>query len=289
MLYQLYRVGSWSARHLPLWASYRVADCLADLQCLVASGDRRAVQRNLAAILGPTDPKLPWVARQVFRNFAKYLVDFFRLELVDDRFVRERVTLIGREHVEAALKRGRGAILLTAHVGNYELGAAIANVIGFPLTGIALKHQDPRIEAFFTRQRESKGFRVIPVGMALRRGFACLRRNELLGIVADRDFFDNGIHLEFLSRTMSVPKGPAMFSVRTGAPLIPTFLVREPGDRFQLIFESPIEPAPTGDEARDIETLTRAGLKVLETYIRRFPTQWYLFRDFDNLGPWVIL
>ena len=289
MLYALYQMGRWLAIALPLPISYGIACLLADGQYHVSRADREAVSRNLSAILGPTNPRLPWATREVFRNFAKYLVDFFRLERVDEAFIAARVTVVGREHIDEALRRGRGAILLSAHLGNYELGAAVAAALGYTVNIVVLHHQDPRVNAFFTTRRMNTGVQPIPVGMALRRGFACLKRNELLGMLADRDFFNNGLRMEFLGRQMSVPKGPALFSVRTGALIVPTFVVREAGARYRFIFERPIELPSSGDEARDVAQVTQAGLTVLERYIRQYPSQWYLFRDFDNPGPWVIL
>lgn len=289
MLYCLYRAGRWLARLLPLSVSYAIAVRLADWHCRRSQTDCQTVQRNLAAILGDQHPDLANATREVFRNFGKYLVDFFRQEVVDQRFIARRVAFTGREHLEQARRRGRGAILLSAHLGNYELGAAVAATAGYPMNAIVLNHQDPRIDRFFARRRGSTGVKPIAVGMALREGYRCLRRNELLGIVADRDFFNNGIRLPFLGRTISVPKGPAIISLRTGAPIVPAFLVREEGERYRMIFESPIVPDPSRGEEPEIERMTREALGVLERYIRQYPTQWYLFRDFENPGPWVIL
>lgn len=287
--YRGYQVGQWLAVRLPRPVAYQIASWLALGHYAISRADREAVGRNLDVVLGPQHPRRRAIARAIFRNFAKYLVDFLRMAEVDEAFVRRRVTVVGREHVEAARRRGRGAFIVSAHLGNYELGAAVAAVLGYPVNTIVLAHQDPRINALFDRQRRCVGVHPIPVGMALRQVFAALRRNELLGILADRDFFNHGIRLTFLGREMSIPQGPALFSLRTGASLVPTFLTREPDDRFRLTFERPIEPASTGDEAADVARLMTAVLPVLETYIRRYPDQWYLFRDFWNPGPWVIV
>ncbi|MBI4313571.1 MAG: lysophospholipid acyltransferase family protein [Candidatus Omnitrophica bacterium] len=289
MLYFLYRAGQRLALALPLPWAYAIACGLSDLKYLFSIKDRRAVLHNLSAVTGPSDPELPRMSKEVFRNFSKYLVDFFRLEKLDRDFIRRRVTVIGRGHVDGAFKRGKGAILLTAHLGNYELGAAIAAVGGYPVNAIVLNHQSSKIDALFVARRKSKGVSSIPLRSAVRQGFACLKRNEPLGIVGDRDFTGHGLRLPFLGRQMSVPKGPAFFSLRTGAPVIPTFLIRAAGGKFQMIFEKPIEPIATGDEERDIESMTRTILSVLEQYVRRYPTQWYLFRDFTDPTPAVVL
>lgn len=288
-MYHWYRVGRWLAVRLPRPVGYGIASALAAVQYRLARADRQAVQRNLDVVLGPSHPRRDAIARAVFRNFAKYLVDFFRFAEIDDAFIRDRVTIVGREHLDAALRQGRGAVLVSAHLGNYELGAAITAQLGYAVNTVVLTHRDPRIDALFAGQRALRRVRPIAVGMALRQGFAALRRNELLGLLADRDFFNSGIRLTFLERQMSAPRGPAQFSVRTGAPMVPVFLTRQPGDRFQLAFEPPIPPEATGDERADTARLMTAALAVLERYIRRYPDQWYLFRDFWNPGPWVIL
>ncbi|MBI4226805.1 MAG: lysophospholipid acyltransferase family protein [Candidatus Omnitrophica bacterium] len=287
--YRWYQAGSWLATRLPRPAAYGLASCLAAARYRFARRDRQAVARNLEAVLGPQHPRREAIRRAVFRNFAKYLVDFFRLGEVDEAFLRRRVTIVGREHLDAALRHGRGAILVSAHLGNYELGAAITAALGYPVNVVVLTHQDPRVDAFFTRQRAGQRVRPIAVGMALRQVFAALRRNELVGMLADRDFFNNGLGLTFLGREMSVPQGPALFGLRTGAPIVPAFLTREPGDRFQFAFERPMAPVPGADEGREVPRLTAAILAVVESYVRRYPDQWYLFRDFWDPGPWVIL
>ncbi len=288
MLSRWYRLGQWLALHLPLPVSYWIAERLADFRYLSSPVDRRAMQKNLAAVLGSNRPAITRASREVFHNFAKYLVDFFRFEMITPRFIAQRVTIVGRHHVDDALRQGRGAILLSAHLGNYELGAAVMARLGYPVHGVVLQHRDPRVDAFFTRQRQLAGVAPISVGMALRQGFACLKRNHLLGILADRDFFHHGVRLPFLGRSMSVPRGPALFSVRARAPIIPAFLIREPGGHFRLVFEPPIVPQAGADEAIEVDRVMRASLAVLERYIRQYPTQWYLFRDFENPGPWVI-
>lgn len=288
-LYRLYRLGWWLARRWPPGVSYGLARGLAWLRYLVAAEDRHAVRRNLTAILGAAHPGLSRATLAVFLNFAVYLVDFFRLPQLGPAFFRRHVAVVGREHLDAALRQGRGVIILSAHLGNYELGAAAVAALGYPANAIVLTHQDLQIDAFFKGTRRACGVTSIPVGMALRQSYACLKRNELVGILGDRDFFNNGIRRPFLGRQMSTPKGPALLSLHTGALILPTFLIRDQDQQYTLIFDQPIAPEPSAGETREIERLTTVALGVLEQYIRRYPTQWYLFRDFDDPGPWVIL
>ncbi len=287
MLYQMYRLSRWVAMRLLRRVSYRIGLIFSDLHYLFSHEDRRCVAKNLACILGENHPDIPGYSRQVFGNFAKYLVDFFRFEKFDEQFLSEHIQIIGEENVDEAVSGGKGAILLSAHLGNYELAALVARKKG-PVTAIVLTHQDPQIDSFFTCQRRLSKVNPIPVGMSLRAGFKALRRGEFLGVVGDRDFFDNGLKIQFLGKEMSAPKGPAIFSVRTGAPIVPTTLIREPNDDFRMIYEKPIYPRAGADEQEEIERLTRESVAVLERYVKENPTQWYFFREFWNPGPWII-
>lgn len=105
--------------------------------------------------------------------------------------------------------------------------------------------------------------------------------NRLLAILGDRDFTNpnHGINVTFFGRNTILPKGPAVFSIRSGAPAIPAFLVREEKG-FKLIFERPIALAQTGDFEKDAAALTQGLAQILEKYIRKYPSQWYMFREF---------
>ena len=289
----LYLIGRAACLVLPRPVCYWVACRIGDFCCWRSAKDREAVRSNLVAIL-ETD-KVPMTqVREVFQNFGMYLVDFFRLSCLTPQKMRGLVQMEGVERMKEALGHGCGAIGLTAHIGNYELAGAVLALLGLPLFAVVLTHQNSRVDHFFHRQRDRVGVQGIPIQRMSRKAFfercfSVLRRNQILGLVGDRDFFGHGIELSLFGQPFRVPTGPASLSLKTGAPIVPTFLIRDGDGAYRLIIEPPI-PIPRGvsrDEA--IHRMTQACLDVMAQYIRRYPTQWYLFQEYWKPAPSMIL
>jgi len=277
----IYRLGQFLALTLPLKAGYALAIFIAKLQYLFSRRDRCIVYGNLRAVFPSKDEKeIASLAKEVFVNFAKYLVDFFRFEKIDKRFLEKKIRVIGRENLDEVLKRGKGAITLTAHIGNYELGGAVMALLGYHFNAVALNHKNKLVNDFFVGQRARTGVKVISLGSALKRCYEVLSRGEILALVGDRDFSNHGMAIEFFGRKALVPKGPAAFYVRAGIPIVPGFLVRMPDDSFELRFEKSISYQATGDIEADEKKVTDLCIKVIEDYVRRYPSQWYMFRRF---------
>ena len=266
---------------LPLKAAYRLALILADIRYFLFVRDRRVVEKNLKIVLGETDRKrLNYTARWVFRNFAKYLVDFFRFSKLDGNFLDKFVNIEGRNYLDAALDEGKGVILVTAHLGNWELGGVTVASLGYPLNVIALSHANKKVDDFFINQRASKGVKVVSLGLSIRTCFRALSNNEIVAVLGDRDFSGQGLKMEFFGRKALIPKGPAIFSIRSGAPIVPIFVIRQKDDKFRVIFEPRLSYQLTGNTELDAESITKEVLKVLERYIKRYPCQWFMAADF---------
>ena len=283
-MYYFYKFGQFVALRLPLRITYAIASFCATACYILFCRDRRALRANIGVVLGYKQRviKLDVYARRAFVNFAKYLVDFLRFAIIDSAFIEKFIDVKGRENLDAAFGKGKGAILLSSHVGNWELGAAIISCIGYPLNAIALGHSDSKVNEFFVNQRESKGVKVIPIGSNLRKCFTILKKNEGIAILGDRDFTDSGEEVLFFGKKTVLPKGPAYFSLKSGAPIVPTFMLRNKNDRFSLVFGEPIQLKPTGDRDKDVMELMGTYIKVIEKYIRKYPDQWYVFRKVWN-------
>jgi len=291
LFYALYVAGYWGCVLLPRGFCYWVARRLADLYSSRAPVDREAVHRNLTAVM--ERDASPKEVREVFRHFAMYLVDFFRFSRLTQEKVRRWIRLEGVEHMEEALRHGKGAIGLSAHLGNYELAAAVLTLLGFPVHAVVFIHQNPYVDAFFSRQRARVGVHGIPVHSKSQRALfeaslSALKQNGVLGLVGDRDFFDHGLVMPFFGRQVKIPRGPAAFSLRTGAPIIPAFLVREKDGSYRFILGPPIT-APEGVSREEaVRRMTQECVEAMSRTIRQYPTQWYMFQDFWRVGPVVI-
>ena len=281
--YYLYRIAQFFTTLLPRKMAYGLAVFVADCHCLFSKNDRLAVRENLKVIL-KVDDVSPVMVRQVFRNFGKYLVDFFTMTRhVNTQFIKEHVHINHVDHVNDVLKHGKGAIVMSGHLGNWEMAGAVLSLLAYPLSVVALPHKDSRVNKFFNDQREFFGTRVIPTTTAVRRVMEHLQDNRLVAIIAERDFSQRGLRMDFLGKPTMIPKGVAMFALKTGAPIVPCFFMRKDNDDFEVNFGAPIYP-PTiingkiSDE--DLNALIPQYISLIEQEIRRNPTQWLMFREF---------
>ncbi|MCK5260134.1 MAG: lysophospholipid acyltransferase family protein [Candidatus Omnitrophica bacterium] len=269
---------------LPSSLSYRLAAFISDLQYFFSFRDRRAVTNNLKNIL-PLADNISFLARDVFRNFGRYLIEFFQMkEMVDEQFIKNNVNIDGLDYLDKVLEEGKGGVIVTAHIGNWELGAVMLSVLGYPLMAIALPHKERPVNDLFNDQRETKGVTVIPTNGALRRCIQQLRDNKLVALVADRDFGASSVVMDFLGSRMMVPKGPAMFSLKTGAPIIPMFLIRDGDGGFFFSCSEPIYPPDRNrveDNDKAMKGLMGRYMSVIEEKVRAYPSQWLLFREFS--------
>jgi KDO2-lipid IV(A) lauroyltransferase len=280
--FTLYKVLIFIIHLLGRRNAYAFARFCAGQHYRMSEKDRRSVINNLRHIMR-TREDVSEPARRVFHNFAQYLVDFFLMyRIVDDRFVQENVSIQGRDNFDQAYARGKGVIILTAHIGNWEMGAAIMNRLGHPLTAIALPHKNKKVNKLFNRQRENHGVKVVPTSTAVRRCLETLRKNGCVAVLGDRDFGSFGEPLLFFGRPTLIPKGAAFFALRTGAAIVPSFLVPSVDGKYVLTFEEPIySPAVrSGDDHVDEVALMKQYITVIENRVRENPTQWLMFREF---------
>jgi KDO2-lipid IV(A) lauroyltransferase len=282
--YHLYRFGHFLAKVLPMGLSTTLVMWLCDVHFCISPNDRRAVEKNLK-IVCKRERIFPHEVREVFRNFGKYLLEFFTLQrLLGPEFVKTRVDFKNIQYLSEVLQKGRGGIIVSAHIGNWELGGAVLPFLGFPLSVVALAHKDPRVNALFNAQREAFGAKVIQADVAVRRVMEHLHKNRLVAILADRDFGGGGFEMDFLGHKSIIPKGAAFFSMRTGAPIIPLFFRRGSGGSFEVTAYPPIDPPhPVNGRVTDpeLKDYIQKYLPVIESEITRDPCQWLLFREFN--------
>lgn len=287
MMYALYRIGYFLANRLPLNIAYSVACAIADIRYYTAGREKRAIIENLKVVFGdrPIDEKkLEETGILVFRNFAKYLVDFFRFSKLNSGYIKTHVKVEGVSNVDKCLSRGKGAIVLSAHIGNWELGGSALSMVGYPVNAVVMTHKNKKVNDFFTRQRLTGSVRPIEIGATLRICFKTLKNNGILALLGDRDFSKSGMRVKFFGKETLMPKGPAAFSYKLGSGIVPCFMVRERGDTFRLVFEEPIFPDCDGPEEAAVKKITERYLPVIESYIKRYPDQWYMFREVWNHG-----
>ena len=279
--YILYKIGQFIAIALPLRLGYGLAIFISDLHYIFARQDRVNVTANLKVIFPEkSEQEIRRIRLEASRNFAKYLVDFFRFYKIDTDYIKKNIRVENAHYLDECLSKGKGAIALSAHIGNWELGAVVIALMGYPFLAVTLPHKHKKVNDFFNFQRESKGVKVIPFGKAVRQCLDSLRENKIVALVGDRDFSEKGLVLDFFGKPTFLPVGVAAFALKTGAPIVPVFMVRDNDDSFILKFERPIEYTPTENRDNDLVEIIKSYKFIIEHYIRKYPEQWYMFKKF---------
>lgn len=190
--------------------------------------------------------------------------------------VRSLASIQGAEHLEAARADGGGAVLITGHVGNWELLNARLGAAGIPMTIAVRELYDPRLDALATRLRARHGAEVVPRGDdAGRRLLAALRANRIDGLLIDQDIRSvPGVFAPFFGRDAWTPSGAAAIALRARRPVVPAFIHRDSDNRHHVDVLPPL-PVPAGSNLRDqVRELTAAATAAIEAQVRRHPEQW---------------
>ncbi len=241
---------------------------------------RNITLNNLSDVYGheKTVPELALMAKAVFKHFSREAFQFFRLLSMKPEQVDSLLDMVDFHHLDEALAKGHGCVILTAHYGNWELMARVAALHGYKVNVIARDSDDPGMTGITTRIRQSGGYRVFDRDQPIIGAFRALKNNECLGILPDQNDCD-GIMVTFFSMPAATAEGPAVLSLKTGAPIVPVFSERLPGHHYRATAYPAIEYQPTGNHDEDVNRLTQLVNDSIEEQIRRNPTQWLWMHD----------
>ncbi len=226
-----------------------------------------------------------------FQNYACCVVDFMEMSFMDGEAVRTVVEHLGGRGVfDGMLEAGNGCILVTPHLGHWELGGALLAADGYPVNVTGLMAADPWTKALRDGIRERLGMKTIPMNesgspLSSIPLVNALRRNEFVAMLTDRDSSSRSLKVPFLGGSMRMSSGAAVLSFVTGAPILPVYVVRGAGGKYFAGNEPPIYPGPFGRLPRDraIEAITAEMAKAFERMVGRHFNQWYnFFPDWED-------
>ena len=251
---------------------------------------RRIALENLTLSLGKekSEEEIEYICRACFReagqSFCEMLsamVSFFRNSSVLNR-LKEKFILEGEENLKQALSKGKGVIGLCAHFGNFTLMGSGLTSRGYPYALVVRPADESRVERYFQKWRDKMGFDSIPAlprSTAVRRSLSALRQNKILVLFADQNKPKGGVFVDFFGRPAGTVVGPAVMALRTGAPIVPIFNVRQGANKHKVIIGPPIELEISGNQEKDILVTTAKITKVTEEFIRQYPTHWWWFHN----------
>lgn len=277
-LYRGFRVLQWVMEKLPRAWAYALAIVVARLAYLFASGARRRLEFNLRVALPEADSgEIDRLVRLNFRNHAKAYADLMRLPRARVEDLRPLLRLKGMEHLEEALALGRGVLVISAHMGSWEVTAAIWAATVAPVSLFAEELEPQELYEWYRTTRARLGISVLTLRRTgLRQVLKALESNEMVVTALDRDITGTGLEVDFFGRPAPIPTGPAAIALRTGAAILPVCVYRLPDDTYQAEGWPPLLPKATGDQDGDVRRVTEQLVRHLETIIRAHPDQWHL-------------
>lgn len=276
--YRAFLTMQWLVERLPRRLGYALAVLVARFAFVFARRARAALERNLEIAM----PDLPrgqirQVAWHNFRNHSKAYADLMRLPVARVEDLRSMLRVTGVEHLEAARARGRGVLVVSAHMGSWEVVAAIWSATVAPVSLFAEELEPQELYEWYRCTRARLGISVLPITRAgLRQVLQALDNQEMVVTAIDRDVLGTGILIDFFGRPARIPEGPAAIALRKGTPLLPVTVYRLPDDTFQAVGYPPIFADPTGDRPADIRRVTGELVRRLEELIRDHPEQWHV-------------
>ncbi len=278
---RLFKIASWFCYIIPARVRYPLAAVAGELYYWLARNHSRKADRNLQIVLG--EPKINrrvrLMARRTFRNYAKYMVDFVRQSYPG---VSPRPGFIGEggwEYFNTELAKGKGLMLFTPHFGCWDAAIGLVSGHNYKLHSVANKMNPPELNDLIQGTRERMGVKIYTPEGALRGLYAALKNNETVVLLVDSPVKNEGVVVQLFGKPARFAPGPATIALKTGAPLMMGYVVRQPGNyTYYAVWEKPIQYELTGDKERDIQIITQAIASQIETLIRRHPDQWYMFR-----------
>ncbi len=263
------------ARWLPLPVAQAVGSFCGYAAYGVLHRYRGLIWEHLSLAFGPSlSRKVRYrISRAVSANVGRMVMEWFVFDRLSPQQLQRLVDIQGLAHLTQALEKGRGAIVLSGHFGNWELMPMVAAALGFQGGVLARPLRRAEYERFLWLLRTRKGVTTIDRG-SLKEIARLLQNNQIVGMMPDQDVDSlEGVFVDFLGQSTYTPVGPAALSLMTGASIVPCFITRI-GRRFRMVIEEPLAVPRSGDRAQDVVNLTQAWSRVVESYIRCYPDHW---------------
>lgn len=276
-----YRCVSALARIVPTFVVAVLTAVLVKLVTLPMRKKRAIVSRHMLRIQPELNgQQLRRAVQKSYESYARYYIETFRLPLLNRKQIQSGVSIEGFEHIENALKLGKGVILALPHLGGWEWSGRWLIQRGHNLNAVVEKLDSQKLFEMFLQLREKYGVQVIPLddhaGVAVQQALA---RNEIVALLCDRDIQGTGVEVEFFGERTKIPTGPAFFALRTGAALVPlaTYFSKKL-DGHETVVRPALQVERLASLREDTQRISQNLTSELEFLIRRDPAQWHLFQ-----------
>jgi KDO2-lipid IV(A) lauroyltransferase len=275
--YYAMRATIGALRALPWDAAGKIGERLGALGYKPLGIRKRVVEKQIAAAFPELDDvAVVRLARESYRHLGRTFIETALLDSLGKRGLLELVESVdGWDIVEEVMSRGKGAVLVTGHIGNWELAGAYVAARGVPLDAIVRGMANPLFDAYINQSREAVGMTVVHDSEAVKRTPRSLRAGRAVAFVADQGVLGlASTFVPFFGRPAKTPRGAAVFALRFEVPVIFVVALRQPNGRYRIVVER-IEARRSGDMDRDVDAIVTTFTQHLEKWVRAVPAQYF--------------
>jgi Kdo2-lipid IVA lauroyltransferase/acyltransferase len=274
--YVFLRALMWIVQRVSLKTAHRIAGGLGRGAFSIIRIRRSVTLDNLRMAFPEKDGKeLKGIALRTYRNFAKMMLEYIRFPVMDRETVLSLCTIEGQENIDWVTQNGKGAVMVAGHFGNWELMGAFLAQKGYPMSFLVGRQKNRLVDDLMNQYREGMGVKLIHMGVAVRGVIKALRSNEWVAMLSDQDAHEEGVFVDFMGRKASTHQGPAVFALRTGAPIIFGSAIRLPDGTHRMVAELLRFDELTEVTPENIRIVTQAYTNLLEKMVRQYPDHWF--------------
>jgi KDO2-lipid IV(A) lauroyltransferase len=265
------------ASSLPAHTIRRIGGWIGFLISVLDVPHRRIVRRNLRfANPAWTQQDIRRLTRQIFRHIGITFLEILQMRFLACENILNRARLTGEEHLHQALQQDRGLIIISAHLGNWEVGLQFACCyLNTPITGVARKVRFAPLNRRVQRLRTRFGIKVIHKKGALPEMTQTLRRKEILALLVDQSRRSEGVETLYFGRRVTTTPAVAMLAIRCRSPVLPIFCIREPNGGLRVEVKPAVEIQRSGNLRADLLINTQRVNDAVEQAVREYPEQWF--------------
>lgn len=252
----------------------------------IAGRQRQRALRQIQECLGLSVEEAEKTIASLFRKLGQAFLEIMYIPALTPEKMQRYVTIENRHYLDEVMKNGQGAVILTAHIGNWEwLGAALA-MSGFPVASISKSQPNDQHTRILNEYRRSAGIKIFTRGTnELVIAARALKEGLFIGLLSDQDAGPDGLFVNFLGKMSSTPIGAAFFAKKFQVPVVPVFMVRNPEGRNRVVIQQPLYYQDTGNKKMDTYHFTVEGTNIIDAMIRQYPDEWLWFQKRWNTKP----
>ncbi|MEA3427989.1 MAG: lysophospholipid acyltransferase family protein [Thermodesulfobacteriota bacterium] len=262
---------------IPRRTAFKLGNFIGRILFLFDKKHRKIAIENLTRAFGheKSSYEIKTLAKSVFKNLSQILFEIGWSLRLNSKDFNKHFRINGLSNFEAGFEKGKGVLFLTAHIGNWELLPVIGAMTGRNINILFRPLDFLPLNTIFINTRTRFGAKLIPTRRSMRRILSSLKKGEGIAILLDQnvDWYE-GVFVDFFGHRACTNKGMALLALKTEAPVVPVFLVRE-GMGFKAEFCSEVPLIKTGDKTRDVEENTQQYNMIIEDFIRQYPDQWF--------------